>query len=156
LVYQLLAQRRRCPNEKVVIAGYSQGAWAIHGALNHLAANEPGIISSGHIAAIVLVADANLIPFTGTPRAGTAPYASQGVFTATPGFTDEDIPAPLQKTTLNVCNAGDAVCDFRGIETALIKDLAIEVHTKSYYPADLQQWGSKAADIVMNGGSFWG
>jgi hypothetical protein len=156
LVYQLLVQHNRCPNEKVVLVGYSQGAWVIHDALTYLAANEPAVVSPGHIASIVLVADAHRLAFTGTPLVGTAPAGGQGVFTAMPGFPDNDIPLPLQNITLNICNAEDAVCDFRGIDTVVHMEGSTKVHTQSYEASDLKERGAKAADIAINGGSFWG
>jgi hypothetical protein len=121
-----------------------------------LAANQPEVVSPSHIAAIVLVADAHRLPFSGTPFVGTAPYSGQGLITALPGFVDEDIPAPLQNITVNICNDADIVCDFRWLESYLNKDLDTVQHTDSYQSDDLQHQGAKAADIVMDGGSFWG
>ena len=55
LVRALRQQADSCANEKVVLAGYSQGAWVIHAVLQYLEARDSPLLDN--IAAVAFVAD---------------------------------------------------------------------------------------------------
>ena len=57
LVPTIEAEYKHCPNQQIVIAGYSQGAWVVHDALNVLEQEDPAAISPDRVAGVVLVAD---------------------------------------------------------------------------------------------------
>lgn len=50
-------EESQCPGEKLILAGYSQGALVIHLARLDLAANDPAALSSSHLGAVLLLAD---------------------------------------------------------------------------------------------------
>jgi hypothetical protein len=111
----------RCPDERWVLAGYSQGSLAMHSALLDLA-------DTRQLAATVLIAD--------PARDAEAPDAAPGEFHGTrePGGRGSvtlakvtgllaltakldiygalgPMPAEVRSTVIEVCNQGDVVCD---------------------------------------------
>jgi hypothetical protein len=106
----------QCPNAKLIMGGYSQGAIAIHDAEVWLAAHQPKV--SSHIAGTLLLADPDRVPHTNAKTFGSpaAPAGDEGVRTYMCALkylcvvTPHDVPAP--GTTANIVNSGDAVGDF--------------------------------------------
>jgi cutinase len=114
----------QCPKALLILAGYSQGAMAIHQAELKLAANhDTGVLAQ--IAGTLLIGDGNRTSHTKANEFGTSNDRSQGVATYLT-HNGNDIPDPA--ATANVCNAGDIVCDF-GINTAIHWKHGIAVHT---------------------------
>lgn len=103
----------RCPQQQLVLAGYSQGAMAMHRALVTLE-QRPAV--ADRIAATVLVGDGYRPPGTraralvGEPR---APRSGQGVATLfnTPPADLPGVGSPVR--VWQVCVRGDVVCDIR-------------------------------------------
>jgi hypothetical protein len=100
----------QCPTSKVVLAGYSQGAMAVHRNLAALA-------GSPNLAAVLLIADGDRRPEDPTLNLGTAsgiPERGKGVAQDWPILAHA--PAPLTPElgarTISVCNLNDAVCDY--------------------------------------------
>jgi hypothetical protein len=106
-----------CPNVRLIMGGYSQGAIAIHDAEVWLAANQPSVFS--HVAGTLLLADPDRVPNTKAKAFGSPPAAAggEGVRTYLCAFkylcvvTPHDVPAP--STTANIVNSGDLVGDFQ-------------------------------------------
>ena len=106
-----------CPNVKLIMGGYSQGAIAIHDAEVWLAANRPSVFS--HVAGTLLLADPDRAPNTkaknfGDPLAATGDKGLRtwlciGKFLCM--VTAHDVPAP--STTANIVDSGDLVGDFK-------------------------------------------
>ena len=101
----------QCPNSKVVLAGYSQGAMVVHRNLQALA-------GSPNLAAVLLIADGDRRPDDPTLDLGTVsgiPDRGKGVAQDWPILAHA--PAPLAPETgartISVCNLNDAVCDYR-------------------------------------------
>jgi hypothetical protein len=109
---------RLCPGAKIVLAGYSQGAIAVHEAENWLKANKPGELS--HIVGTLLLGDPDRVVNTGTkkqrvtefgtsktPASGTAPV---GLRVALHLVKAQQVPLP--GSTANIANTDDIVGDF--------------------------------------------
>jgi YVTN family beta-propeller protein len=103
-----------CPDAKIIMAGYSQGAVAVHDAENWLAENKPGEFS--HIAGTLLLGDPDRVPQTKAKLFGTSAAGAEGLrvylclFKYLCLIKPHDVPAPA--TTANIANAGDIVGDF--------------------------------------------
>ena len=102
----------RCPATKFVLAGYSQGALAIHLALENLSLSELDAI-----AAVILIADPakhsnvqhTLWEADNTP-AGTGVSNADGIWTKAYRGLSPLIPSSLNGRTIEICHNNDAVC----------------------------------------------
>ena len=93
-----------CPNVRMIVAGYSEGAWLLHQALNALAPAD-----LGHIVAVAAYGDPGYDP---TARYGYGPATSPswpGVGTAL-DRAHSSFPASLLPVTADVCRVGDPIC----------------------------------------------
>ncbi|MDV3127634.1 cutinase family protein [Mycobacterium sp. 21AC1] len=123
---QYAAFVQQCPNTKVVLAGYSQGAMVVHRNLHALAA-------SPNLAAALLVADGDRLPNDATLNLGTAtalPDAGKGVAQDWPTLSHAPAPLPvfIGSRTISVCDRGDAVCDYDE-DADEVTATAIAIHT---------------------------
>jgi hypothetical protein len=50
-------EEAHCPSEKLILVGYSQGAWVIHLALRDLEGNDLAALSPAHLGAVLLLAN---------------------------------------------------------------------------------------------------
>lgn len=102
---------RSCPQQQLVLAGYSQGAAVIHRTLVAVR-RKPGITS--RITAAVLIGDPDRVRNTGALLGGMprAPRTARGVLEAlTAGMAD--VPQRgVVYPVWSLCNKGDVVCDF--------------------------------------------
>jgi hypothetical protein len=101
---------QQCPTSKVVLAGYSQGAMAVHRNLHALAA-------SPNLAAALLVADGDRLPEDPTLNLGTVggiPERGKGAAQDWPilAHAPAVLPPAIGARTISVCDLGDAVCDY--------------------------------------------
>ncbi|MGW0579855.1 IPT/TIG domain-containing protein [Streptomyces sp. NPDC002920] len=122
-----------CPNERVVLAGYSQGAMLAHRVLED--ATVPGaqpLTASvrARVDAALLIADGDRVAGDTTRNYGTARPTAQGIGTKTPGTgtVRAKLPASLGALTFSVCNAGDLVCDYHVPACAACTIYGIHVH----------------------------
>lgn len=121
----------RCPDTKVVLAGYSQGAMVVHRNLFKLA-DDP------HVAAALLIADGDRLPADNTIDLGSAAGAQargKGVaqeHSLLASTNTAMLPPAIGARTVSVCDAGDPVCDYD--PDTKVTDAAIAIHT-SYFPA---------------------
>ncbi|AUN41163.1 cutinase family protein [Tsukamurella tyrosinosolvens] len=126
---------KACPSTKIVLAGYSQGASAVHRALQRLGDRK-------QLTAAALIADPDRTPNDTTRYLGSAPR-SQGMAQASAMISGAN-PAPLAPRiggrTLSICTSGDPVCHWTG-------DLAETVPNShdSYSGADI---GGRLAGIA--------
>lgn len=122
-----------CPGIKLVMAGYSQGAIAMHQAELRLPRN---VLS--HVAGTLLLGDGDRVPYTrakpfGYPTQFGKPLPSaEGVRVALHQVSKRDVALPA--TTAEICSAGDIVCDW-SVSHVLHAGLATRVHTT--YPNSL-------------------
>ncbi|MGZ4542666.1 MAG: cutinase family protein, partial [Mycobacteriaceae bacterium] len=150
LEIELLTDIRQCPSEKIILAGYSQGAMIIHLALTDLEATSPSDIAPSHIASVVLLADAASLPAPEGRSWGTKSDSGEGVWTYVPGVKHTDLPSALAGNTSVYCDTNDLVCDFQGPRSVINFTADVAVHT-GYVPRDntqLVQFGQQAADLA--------
>ncbi|KAJ3051083.1 hypothetical protein HK097_007946 [Rhizophlyctis rosea] len=103
VISRLRSQSARCPNQKYVLAGYSQGAMVIVTALR-----DSGISAyDGKIAAIILFGNPYYDPFSAA-AAGT--QAGRSVS----GFSRPKIPDNFVGRARDWCDSGDGVCTTGG------------------------------------------
>ncbi len=149
---QFEAFTEQCPNTKVVLAGYSQGAMVIHRNLYDLA-DDP------HVAAALLIADGDRLPVDTTVNLGSTaivPGPGKGVaqehsFLAS---TDTSMLLPtIGARTVSVCDLGDPVCDYDP-DTTEVSPADIAIHT-AYAPAvsGVHAWGAPLYGLVMSAGA---
>jgi hypothetical protein len=116
LVQELKSDSVACPDQKFILAGYSQGAMVVHEALNQLSSEGSELALPQKIAAVLLLADPLRRGYgTGThlgsaPTDLLAPSSSGIMMTVITGYTHPDLPTALQSVILDYCNVGDAVC----------------------------------------------
>lgn len=176
LITALQSAHRECPTQRIVIGGYSQGAWAIHAALDYLDTADSDLIAA--ISAVALVADplrsaaaalpsvtggaaGNGIAATslGAAALGYAQWAQDAVGGSDPLFANIAMntlryPEALRSRTLELCATKDAICDtaatLRGAtgQTMLAQILAgTEVHN-GYQPRETGTLGKQIAALL--------
>jgi hypothetical protein len=135
---QYAAFTAQCPETKVVLAGYSQGAMVVHRNLHAIGANP-------NLAAALLIADGDRIPDDTTVNIGSAstdPERTGGAAQDWPilAHAPAKLPANIGVRTVSVCDAGDAVCDYDP-DAEEVSPAAVAIHT-SYTTADSdgQMW----------------
>lgn len=116
----------RCPESKVVLAGYSQGAMVVHRNLTAIGANP-------NLAAALLIADGDRHPDDTTVNIGTAstdPEKTGGAAQDWPilAHAPAILPANIGVRTISVCDVGDAVCDYDP-DAEEVSATAVAVHT---------------------------
>jgi Cutinase len=127
LAEQYASFAQRCPNTRVVLAGYSQGAMVVHRNLHALADN-------ANLAAALLIADGDRIPDDTTISMGSVtgvPGAGRGVAQEYPILAHANtakLPLSVGSRTISVCDIGDAVCDYDP-DSEEIALAAVAVHT---------------------------
>jgi Cutinase len=119
-VHTVLAE---CPKARIVMAGYSQGAIAVHDAENYLAANRRAEFS--HIAGTLLLGDPDRVPHTKVKMFGSSSAGAEGLRVRLGLVSPHDVPDPA--TTANIANANDIVGDF-ALRHLLHAGEAIQVH----------------------------
>lgn len=89
-------EEQNCPGEKLVLAGYSQGALVIRIALLQLAADDPSAFGF-HIAAVLMLADPAKVSNgaedtweADLQQAGSAVENADGIWTEITGLPDSD------------------------------------------------------------------
>lgn len=143
---QYAAFTERCPTSQVVLAGYSQGAMAVHRNLHELA-------DSPNLAAVLLIADGDRIPDDTTINLGSAgvvPGLGKGVAQEWPILahaTRDKLPLPLGSRTISVCDLGDPVCD--SIPDVPTTPAGVAVHTSyGLRPGSGQVWGAMLYNLI--------
>jgi Cutinase len=120
-----------CPETEVVLAGYSQGAMAVHQAERQLE-HEGDEESLDAIGGTLLLGDGDRTPLTKAKLVGGASRLTPGIRVALHGILrPQDVQEP--ETTVEICAVNDIVCDFSPssiVHGALgaIK-IGVEVHT---------------------------
>ncbi|MHA3024712.1 cutinase family protein [Mycobacterium sp. BMJ-28] len=145
---QLKSFSAQCPDTKVILAGYSQGAMVIHRNLHDLA-DDPRVVAA------LLVADGDRLPADTTINMGSAaltPGVGKGVAQEHSFLASTDtstLPAAIGARTVSVCDAGDPVCDSVPDQESM-SPAGIAIHT-GYAPttAGLHAWGAPLYNLVL-------
>ena len=98
-----------CPDSDLVLAGYSQGAMAIHQAESRLR-DEQAQDALDAIVGTLLLGDGDRVPNTAAHRVGSSAKRGEGVRTYAHGNARADVVDP--ELTAEICDANDIVCDF--------------------------------------------
>lgn len=109
-VAEIRATLGGCPEAEIVLAGYSQGAMAVHQAELQLE-REGDEESLDAIGGTLLLGDGDRTPNTQAKIFGGAPPAAEGVRIYLHGVKAADVAEP--ETTAEICVTGDIVCDFK-------------------------------------------
>lgn len=140
----------QCPDAKIVMAGYSQGAVAVHDAENWLAKNKPNQFA--HIAGTLLLGDPDRVPGTKAKLFGdTTATNAKGVRVYFRLVKPHDVPAPA--TTANIANANDIVGDFKAgdLTDSATRNNAMSVHTS--YAKKVK--GKMVYEPVLDDAAHW-
>ncbi|MGW5768675.1 cutinase family protein [Streptomyces longwoodensis] len=108
-----------CPNQQIVLGGYSQGAMVMHRVLHQLS---PATLS--RVSAAVLIADGDEIPNDQQTRYGSASPAARGaghLYRTASHTSTAKFASTLRKRVLSVCNRHDPVCDLTSVDVALYR-----------------------------------
>lgn len=123
-----------CPETELVLAGYSQGAMAIHQAelkLEHDGDEE----ALDAIGGTLLLGDGDRAPNTQARIFGGAPAGGEGIQVYFQRFKPIDVVEP--ETTAEICVRGDVVCDFKlHLDSAFYSE---GTHVHSSYDIEPQQ-----------------
>ncbi len=154
IVEMVLDEESHCPTEKIVLAGYSQGALAIHLALQGLDNTSHNAVAANHIVATLLLADPGKVghareeTWENDPTiyanylAGAGVDSADGLWTKTaPGSDSGPLPPSVTGKTLAFCHNHDPVCS-PGL------GFHFSNHT-SYNSSELGAMGTWAADKVL-------
>jgi hypothetical protein len=123
-----------CPETEIVLAGYSQGAMAIHQAELQLErdGDEEALDAIG---GTLLLGDGDRAPNTQAKIFGGAPAGGEGVQVYFRRFKPLDVVEP--ETTAEICVRGDIVCDFKlHLDSAFYSE---GTHVHSSYDVEPQQ-----------------
>jgi hypothetical protein len=148
---QYAAFTAQCPTTKVVLAGYSQGAMAVHRNLVNIGADP-------NLAAALLIADGDRHPDDTTVNIGSAspdPEKTGGAAQDWPILAHAPalLPANIGVRTISVCDAGDAVCDYDP-DAEEVSPTAVAIHTSySTADADGQMWTWMVHQLLGGPGS---
>ncbi len=106
----LEAEEGRCPNAKIVLSGYSQGALAIHLALAEEAGTQE--VAPKYLAAVLFIADPAKTGGNEVINVGTAKASADGIYTKIFGTSVGPLATPsnLSKRTESLCKNHDIVC----------------------------------------------
>ena len=134
---------KTCPDQKIVLFGYSQGALIINRVLVSFAKNQPLI---NRVAAVGLIADPARLGASNFTHSGQglASRKLNGIAIASTTAKKQDLPAALNGRARSVCLDGDLVCAFRPGK-AVIDPGAMHAVYKSSLAASVGSW---AADKV--------
>ncbi len=116
----------QCPETELVLAGYSQGAMAIHKAELQLEREGDEEVLD-LIGGTLLLGDRDRAPETQAKIFGGAPSGGEGVQVYLHGAKPEDVVEP--ETTAEICIEGDIVCDFKIHLSISWYEHAAHIHT---------------------------
>ena len=145
-----------CPNEKLVLSGYSQGALVIHIAMRKIAASSPSTLS--HVVGVALVSDPAKVSHGDEytleeydKEAGTGVSKAEGIWTKfIYGDDVGPLPASVTGRTISICRNHDPVCAPPSPEW-LVEHLIADthLHTDDYYKTQTHVLGRWVADQYL-------
>ncbi|MGV0792882.1 cutinase family protein [Mycolicibacterium sp. XJ1819] len=142
---QYAAFTQRCPESKVVLAGYSQGAMVVHRNLHAMGAN-PNMVAA------LLIADGDRLPADPTINIGSVtsvPGAGKGVAQDWPilARAPQPLPPAIGARTISVCELGDAVCDYDP-DAEEVSKVSTLIHTGYTTAAGGYRWTQPLYQLV--------
>ncbi|HEY1619100.1 MAG TPA: cutinase family protein [Streptosporangiaceae bacterium] len=112
----VIGQLVKCPDTRLVLAGYSQGADVVG---KYLASGLPSLVTS-HIAGVAMLGDPRFNPASTSIDAGSFNPKYGPIFGKFPLLPAEHhaegrrklLPAALRGATISVCDKGDMICNY--------------------------------------------
>ncbi|MGW4215104.1 cutinase family protein [Lentzea sp. NPDC004789] len=161
------AVRTDCPDQKIVLAGYSQGAMVVHQFLEQLSRKNDNA-GQAAIRGVILLADPDRVRFSTIVDFGDADFGSDGICVEAANFGISctspdrltDIPGRFKRSTVGVCFIDDIVCDTSRVihdyivntpegRKRLVK-VAVDTHVFSYRSAyQTRLTGQRVAQMVL-------
>jgi hypothetical protein len=152
-----------CPNQALVLAGFSQGGMVVHQFLQEYA--QTSGTDKLAIKAAVLVADPMRVANSQVFDFGTASSSSYGICRFVSAVVNcnglvavQDIPAMYRPLTTSICEAYDAVCDTSSLASTLwplgfraASEVGTRVHGTYSITPTVKTAGKRAARQVMKG-----
>ncbi len=138
---------RDCPNEQIILMGYSQGAMVMHRAIIDLA-NQGFGAKLDRVAGAILIADGDRLPADNMTRYGSAGSVFFGVahnFAAFAAPRQHLLPATMTNRIHSICYARDIVCDHSMLGAATGRG----IHTGSYDSAAVTPLGRAAMNSAL-------
>jgi hypothetical protein len=156
----LIREAKACPHQQIVLSGYSQGAMIMHRLLRDLPGLPGGQAILARVAAVVLVADGDQVPYDNdVTRFGTAPMSAQGIGLAdrtVSGSSTAKLPDRVGAKVLSVCNNHDPVCASTDTNLVCLIDEAsswckqlLAIHTGYTGTRPLLDAANEAAGFVL-------
>jgi len=139
---------KRCSGARIILAGYSQGAIAVHDAENWIAAHAPSELR--HIAGTLLLADGDQVANTKAREFGTSlSSTAKGLRVSLGLVKPHDVPLP--QSTASIANKNDIVADFAFSHFAT----GISVHTHYAYKATVNGKSQMLYDPALGEAAHW-
>jgi len=125
-------QHKACPNSRLLLAGYSQGAMVVHEFLN-LQAGKKDRSADRAVLGAVLVADPERVAHSKVTEVADADDAGKGICVVAnaagvrclPQGQVDDVRKPFATSTLSVCSSLDPVCDTSSLLSAVVQAYAV-------------------------------
>ncbi|XVV16629.1 cutinase family protein [Actinoplanes sp. CA-131856] len=141
----LFERIRRCPGERLVLAGYSQGAMLVHRSMQIL-----GTRVTDRVDAIALVGDGDRLPGDDGQMLGTAGARAKGVGQWYPRWSQANgrkFGSGLGGRVFSLCHTLDIVCDHKPAAhtTRAGIGVGIALHTSYRLGSQLTDLGAKVA-----------
>lgn len=144
----LINRANKCPDERYVLAGYSQGAMAIHRLVFDLSRAPLGSILDRiipRIDAVATIGDGDRVAFDDVVTLGSSPTDGKGYGVGLAGFPSggdyvatssrlSSVGHGLNSRWFQVCDYGDLVCDYGRATASGLAGLiyGYNAHTKNY------------------------
>jgi hypothetical protein len=119
LVSELYAQASKCPSQRAILIGYSQGALVVHLALRELQQSDPSMLTSSRLAAVMLIADPAKVSHESEPvweeenypaPPGSGIDNADGVWTKAGLPEQGPLPSAVTSRAIAFCANHDIVC----------------------------------------------
>ena len=138
-----------CPDAKIIMAGYSQGATVVHDAEDWLAKHQPAQFR--HVAGTLLLGDPDRVQYTKDKTFGTALTDAEGLRVRLHLVKPDEVPDPAN--TAEIANADDIVGDFAfsHIDTLARARHSASVHTSYAHLAK----GTMSYEPVLGEAASW-
>jgi hypothetical protein len=133
----LRRELKACPDQRIVLAGYSQGAMVMHRALQDLVARKDPTSRNviRHVDSVLLLADGDRLPRDNATDSGSA-GPSRGIsysLASRSGLRGTRLPAGFAPRVFSVCESADVVCDYHSLLQSNSSGVdGITVHATSY------------------------
>jgi hypothetical protein len=148
----LQQQAQACPDQQIVLAGFSQGAMVMHRVVQMLSDTSADQPILTRLAAAVLIGDGDQQPLDnetdfGSALAATDEGIGQWYGVSPPGTFNSGLSSVVER----VCNLGDVVCDYGTAEALSLPGIlaGITIHLSYAKSTPLRNAANKAAANVL-------